>query len=110
MRRPGGRRASFQGEVVSMDINEAVAALCGEPGAVLADVRTPEEYAGGHIPGSVNWPLERLPVTDIDAEGVIYTYCHSGARSARAAAWLQSAGRDAVSIGGILQWTGPLEK
>ena len=91
-----------------MDINEAVSAV-GE-GDLLVDVRTPDEYAQGHIPGSVNWPLERLPVIDVEAEGVIYTYCHSGARSARAAAWLRERGWETENLGGILQWTGPLEK
>ena len=45
-----------------MDINERIQ---GAPeGAIIADVRTPEEYALGHVPGSVNWPLERLPALD----------------------------------------------
>lgn len=91
-----------------MSINESV--KNAPAGAVLADVRTPEEYALGHIPGSVNWPLERLTVIDIPDGQPILTYCHSGSRSARAAAWLQQQGYDAENIGGILDWTGELEK
>ena len=91
-----------------MTINERVTNL--PAGAILADVRTPEEYAAGHIPGSVNWPLERLTVVDVPKGGPILTYCHSGSRSARAAAWLAGHGYEAENIGGILDWTGPLEK
>ena len=91
-----------------MDINQRVAALRDEPGAVLVDVRTPEEYAGGRIPGSVNWPLERITRFDLEGER-FYLYCHSGARSARAAAWLNQNGFEAESIGGILDWKGEVE-
>lgn len=93
-----------------MDINKSVEALRGIPGAVLADVRTPEEYAEGHIPGSVNWPLERLSAIDPDGDGPIFTYCLSGSRSARAAAHLQSRGYEAENIGGIVTWNGELER
>ena len=93
-----------------MDINERIQ---GAPeGAIIADVRTPEEYALGHVPGSVNWPLERLPALDFFDCGdrPILTYCHSGSRSARAALWLQGQGLETENVGGILDWTGELEK
>ena len=48
------------------NIDEAVAALRGATAAVLMDVRTPDEYAAGHIPGSVNHPLEQLRDYDGD--------------------------------------------
>ena len=92
-----------------MDINQNVKALLTNPGALLVDVRTPEEYAAGHIPGSVNWPLERITLFDMEG-GPIGVYCHSGSRSARAAAWLAQAGyEDVQNLGGIIDWTGPLE-
>lgn len=91
-----------------MNINEAI--KNAPEGAIVADVRTPDEYALGHVPGSVNWPLERLTVQDIPEGAPILTYCHSGSRSARAAAWLQQQGYDATNIGGIIDWTGELEK
>ena len=40
------------------DINEGVELFRSTPGALLLDVRTAQEYAGGHIPGSVNIPLQ----------------------------------------------------
>ena len=91
-----------------MNINEAIKNAPG--GAIIADVRTPDEYALGRVPGSVNWPLERLTVQDIPDGVPILTYCHSGSRSARAAAWLQGQGYDATNIGGIIDWTGELER
>ena len=42
------------------DINQGVAEWNATPGAVLLDVRTPQEYREGHIPNSVNLPLQSL--------------------------------------------------
>lgn len=42
------------------DINTGVAEYETTDGAVLLDVRTAEEYRGGHIDGSVNLPLDRI--------------------------------------------------
>lgn len=89
-------------------INEGVARCRETPGAVLVDVRTPEEYAQGHIPGSVNFPLERL--RDYDGGEPVFAYCHSGARSARACALLEQMDVQAVNIGGIMDYAGELER
>lgn len=92
-----------------MNINERLEAVRADASALLADVRTPEEYALGHIPGSVNWPLEALAMQDIPEGRAIYTYCHSGSRSARAAARLLALGYPAENIGGIVDYAGELE-
>jgi thiosulfate/3-mercaptopyruvate sulfurtransferase len=90
---------------------DELAERLGEPGLVLLDVRTPEEYEGlggyacdprqGHIPGAVHLPVhelltmtpdsvrERLPVPS-NAE--VVAYCHSGGRSALAVSLLRAAG------------------
>ena len=95
------------------DINAGVEQYRSTSGAVLLDVRTAEEYAGGHIPGSVNVPLGKLEGVDQIAkkDTPLYVYCYSGARSASAAAELEGNGYESVrNIGGIAGWRGPVEK
>ena len=78
---------------------------------LLVDVRTPEEYASGHIPTAIN-----DPVTDIGAKpptpekaALIIVYCRSGARSARAREILVGMGyASVVDFGSVARWTGRL--
>ena len=42
------------------DINQGVAEFVNTPNSLLLDVRSEDEYAAGHIPGSVNLPMQRL--------------------------------------------------
>lgn len=70
---------------------------------LLIDVRTPEEFAAGHVPGAKNIPLDQVPnrlaeFGSKDAE--VYVICQSGGRSARAAATLQSHGFKPVNVSG----------
>lgn len=84
------------------------------PGALLLDVRTPEEYRSGHIPGSRNLPLDALQgiATAAPDKGTpLYVYCRSGARSKQAVTLLQRMGYTRVTnIGGILQYHGKVER
>ena len=77
------------------------------------DVRTPEEYKDGHIPGSHNIPLQQLDKIDAIVENkdaVLYVYCHSGARSRQATALLQHMGyRHVNNNGGIAAYRGKVE-
>ncbi len=85
-----------------------------QPGAVLVDVRRPEEFAAGHLPGAVNIEVtapdfaQRMGALDKDAP--TYVYCRSGARSASAAGLLTKSGFANVSnlLGGVLDWPEPL--
>ena len=75
-------------------------------GDTVIDVRTPSEYASGHIAGAINIPIETLP-TGADAlpDGQILTACGSGGRAGRAANLLLLSGRTAFSIeGGTKAW------
>jgi rhodanese-related sulfurtransferase len=75
-------------------------------GDTVIDVRTPSEYANGHISGAINIPIDSLS-TGVDAlpEGQILTTCGSGGRGGRAANLLVSSGREAFSIeGGTKAW------
>ena len=82
-------------------------------GAVLLDVRTPQEYREGHIPGSQNVPLQQLDKVEEVTENkdtVLYVYCHSGARSKQAVSLLQAMGYTNVhNIGGIAAYSGKVE-
>ena len=96
------------------DINAGVQEFRETPGAKLIDVRTPAEFAGGHIPGAVNVPLQQLgQIASVapDAATPLFTYCQSGARSAQATAALKRAGyADVRNIGGIGNWRGEVER
>lgn len=64
------------------------------PGAVVLDVRTPEEYREGHIKGSLNIPHDQVGsrLAQLKTYKLIYIHCRSGARAAAAAQTLISAG------------------
>jgi rhodanese-related sulfurtransferase len=63
-------------------------------GAPVVDVRTPAEFAQGHVPGSLNIPLDQLEARmgEIDLARPVLLCCASGARSAMAKAMLEKAG------------------
>lgn len=96
------------------NINQGIEEYRKTEGAVLLDVRTPGEYAEGHIENSVNLPVqeidgagERLPKKD----AALFVYCHSGVRSAHAARLLKKMGYTNVKdIGGILSYRGETVK
>lgn len=74
--------------------SEKVAELL-KKGALIVDVRTPDEYQSGHITESVNIPLNTIPnkVNELKRKGKpIITCCRSGARSGMAADQLRKAG------------------
>jgi rhodanese-related sulfurtransferase len=102
------------GFLEASDINRDVAQFRQTEGALLLDVRGVDEYAEGHIPGSVNIPLQVLPTKKglpEDLETPIFVYCRSGGRSRRAAAFLEKEGYEHVkNIGGIMDWKGEIEK
>jgi len=95
------------------DINQGVKICRNTPGAVLIDVRSPGEFAGGHIPGSINLPIQALQHAEDqlgDPDAPIYVYCQSGARSSRAARLLGVMGYSQVTdLGGIGGYSGELE-
>lgn len=81
----------------SADFKELVA-----KGALIVDVRTPEEYKNGHIKGSVNIPVNKIAgqAPKLKKEGrVVITCCRSGARSAMARETLKSNGVEAYNGG-----------
>ena len=84
----------------------------GQP-LVLVDVRTQSEFAAGHIPGSVNLPIEEIETwaPTLGKNTRICCICGSGARSLTAANTLVAEGFQQVYnlLGGMLEWTGDVE-
>ena len=95
------------------DINQGLREYHATPGAVLLDVRMPQEYREGHIPGSVNAPLQALGGAGHVPAGKdvpLFVYCHSGARSRQAVSLLARMGYANVkNIGGIAAYRGKVE-
>lgn len=76
------------------------------PDAVILDVRTPEEYASGHLDGAVNLdvtdPRFWVELEELDSEAEYTVYCQSGNRSEVAVERMESVGFDGVQdAGGI---------
>lgn len=88
---------------------ESAHALVSTRGALLLDVRTPAEFASGHLEGATN-----ISVQDLEAQLAtlparkdqdIIVYCRSGARSARASTMLKNAGFSKVhDLGAMSNW------
>lgn len=72
-------------------------------GAVIIDVRTPQEFSSGHIKGSKNIPLNILPnkIDEVKKYNQIIVCCQSGMRSSSAASILKKSGiQNVVNAGG----------
>lgn len=63
-------------------------------GAYVVDVRTPQEFAQGHVPGAINLPVEEVArwADTLPKDKPVYLYCRSGNRSRQAAAYLKGKG------------------
>ncbi|HMV68350.1 MAG TPA: rhodanese-like domain-containing protein [Myxococcota bacterium] len=72
------------------------------PDTVILDVRSPEEFAAGHVPNATNVPLDQLPRRlDEVGTGLVVCVCtHGGRRSQGAAASLAEVGVDAAWLVG----------
>ena len=107
-----------KGSVSEVDI--ATFAKKKEAGEVplVVDVRTDDEYAAGHVAGTVHIPLDqigsRLAELESHKAQPVYVICQSGARSARASKILAADGYQAVNVqGGTGGWIAaghPVEK
>ena len=74
-----------------------------EKGAVIIDVRSPGEFAGGHIKGSKNIPLNEIgtKINEIKKQNKpVIACCASGMRSSQATSILKQNGIDAINGGG----------
>lgn len=98
--------ASFAAGVIALVVRSTnrgpdVATLVEEEllkGGVVVDVRTPAEFAEGHVEGALNVPVDQLParLSELPADRTVIVYCRSGARSSAAARTLRAAGRQVL--------------
>ena len=98
-----------------ISMNEAVKMMKDEKDYIILDVRRPEEFAEGHIPGAINVPNEEIGTTDIaelpNKSQLILVYCRSGRRSKDASKKLVKLGyTNIVEFGGIQDYEGDIEK
>lgn len=91
----------LRGDHPQVDVEAVLAASSGER-AFLVDVRTPQEYAGGHIPGAVNIPVDdlRSRLSELPRDRKIAAYCQVGQRGYLATRILLQSGFSAVNVGG----------
>lgn len=95
---------SSKGDITGTEAHALVKA-----GAVLLDVRTPEEFSAGHVQGATNIPLDelaqRLDALKEKKNTDVVVYCHSGRRSALAVKALKEAGFSKVhDLGPMSAW------
>ena len=96
-------------------MNEAVKMMKEEKNYIILDVRRPDEYAAGHIPGAINVPNEEIGTAEIadlpSKSQLILVYCRSGRRSKEASEKLVKLGYTGiVEFGGIQDYEGEIQK
>ena len=99
----------------SITMEEAREIFATDGDYIILDVRRADEFAAGHIPGAINVANENIadaqPAELPDKDQVIYVYCRSGNRSKQASAKLAAMGyTNVIEFGGIIDWTGQIEK
>lgn len=100
-------------KMITMDDAKSIFETKGD--YIILDVRRADEFSEGHIPGAINIANEDIGDEEIselpDKDQIIYVYCRSGNRSKQAASKLVALGyTNIIEFGGILDWTGEIEK
>lgn len=107
----GPTAATAPASGAELDVAGFAAAL-KRPGTTIIDVRTPEEFAQGHLPGAVNIDVSSadfgVRVAALDPSAPYAVYCRSGNRSASALAEMAAVGMTGAYHlgGGIVAWQG----
>ena len=104
----------FLGLFNSKGMNEYVPEAQATEGAIIVDVRSPSEFAQGHVPGAVNIPGPSIgDIAKVAPEKgtPLYLHCLSGARSGAAARTLKGMGyTNVTNMGGVSRYSGKLVK
>jgi NADPH-dependent 2,4-dienoyl-CoA reductase/sulfur reductase-like enzyme/rhodanese-related sulfurtransferase len=90
-----------RGDHPQVDVESVLAAPAADR-PLLLDVRTPQEFAAGHVPGAVNVPVDdlRSRLGELPRNRRIAAYCQVGQRGYLATRILRQAGFDAANVGG----------
>jgi len=88
---------AFAGEAPGIGGDALLARMAGgDEALVVLDVRTPKEFAEGHVPGAINISHDeleaRLPELEADRDRDVVVYCRSGKRTGLALDVLEKAG------------------
>ena len=75
-------------------------------GAIVIDVRTPEEFAAGHVTGAINIPIDELDdrLEDLKGYEAVVTICNRGNRASRGARQLTRAGIPNAGFLQLVEW------
>jgi thioredoxin 1 len=99
-----------QNSKFSLNVNEFKEKLSQTPDAQLIDVRTPDEFKGGHLQNAINYDWNsgnyQSQIEKLDKQKPVFVYCLSGGRSSSAAANMRSLGFKTVyeMNGGMMKW------
>jgi len=105
--------AAAQDDTVTLSLPQEVsvdeAARLREEGAFVLDVREPQEWEAGHIPGATLIPLGEIPdrLNEIPQDQPVVVVCRSGNRSGQATQFLRQSGYGLTTSmsGGMNQWS-----
>jgi rhodanese-related sulfurtransferase len=92
-------------DVPEIDVTQ-LASLVAD-GALVVDVRNPDEYVEGHVPGARLIPLPEVPdrTAEVPTDQPVYVICAVGGRSRKASEYLIGLGVDATNVaGGTNAW------
>ena len=104
-----GCSSTGSASTVNMNVSEFSQKIT-EPEVTILDVRTPEEFASGHIEGAINIDFNSgnfaNEITRLNPSETYAVYCRSGSRSGQAASIMHKAGFHDVSNlnGGVIDW------
>ena len=110
------KTASVANTLKMVSMEEGLEIAEQNPDAIILDVRRDDEYRAGHIPGAVLFTMETITAETAaeilpDKNRMILIYCRSGRRSKIAAQALLDLGyTNLIEFGGILDYTGEIEK
>lgn len=100
---------------ISVSMSDGIKLMQNDSNFILLDVRRPDEFLNGHIPGAVlltNETISEESASELlkDKNQKIYVYCRSGRRSKEASQKLSDLGyKNIIEIGGILDYKGEVE-